>query len=494
MYNENDYKRLSDLLGYSFETEIQDYRTHFRRDYGRLVHCPSFRRLQGKTQLFPGAESDFFRNRLTHSIEVAQIAKSIALKINFDFFNSEKIKYLKKTISENFEPIDTDLVEFACLAHDLGHPPFGHQGEEALDEMMIKYGGFEGNAQTLRIITRVEKKSKENVVPGKINVSGFSESGEDKRFGLDLTARTIASVLKYTQQIPSDETGRIDYSTRHQKGKLNPVKGYYFTENNIVNSIAAVIAPGINPQNFKTVECHIMDVADDIAYSTYDIEDALKAGFISLAQIANVSQDTLDEVVRRLITKYEFTQCTYDDIIKYGVTPFFKEFADPLNPFSHNNRPTMDKQKYMINIVLPESGYMRTKLTSELVNGLINQVKFEFNSKNPALSVVKFSDEGRIRAEFLKTIAHESLISSPRFKVFAHRGKYIVKKIFEILDAKDGIELLPKDYSNWYQSANGTKEKKRIICDFIASMTDNYAIEFYGRLISEKPTSIFKPF
>src|SRR5690606_8743936 len=109
-------------------------RSAFRRDFCRLLHSPSFRRLQGKTQLFPSDESDFFRNRLTHSLEVAQIAKGIAQNLN------SKIEFFKKN------PIDLDLVEFAGIAHDLGHPPFGHNGEKALDDKMKDFGGFEGNA------------------------------------------------------------------------------------------------------------------------------------------------------------------------------------------------------------------------------------------------------------------------------------------------------------------------------------------------------------
>jgi dGTPase len=126
----------------------EPYRTPWRRDYARLIHSPSFRRLQGKTQVFPGHESDFYRNRLTHSLEVAQIAKSIAIRLN--------------AVAEPFRPrgtkIEPDIVEFAGLAHDLGHPPFGHNGEEALDECMRDHGGFEGNAQSLRIVSRLEKK------------------------------------------------------------------------------------------------------------------------------------------------------------------------------------------------------------------------------------------------------------------------------------------------------------------------------------------------
>src|ERR1700754_2120350 len=134
-YQSGDYGRLVEIPN---SGSPEEYRSPFRRDYARIVHAPAFRRLQRKTQLFPGFESDFFRNRLTHSLEVAQIAKSIAIKLNAqesDFF-------------DEVGKIDTDLVEIAGLAHDLGHPPFGHNGEYALDRCMLRYGGFEGNAQT----------------------------------------------------------------------------------------------------------------------------------------------------------------------------------------------------------------------------------------------------------------------------------------------------------------------------------------------------------
>ncbi|MBD3240823.1 MAG: dNTP triphosphohydrolase, partial [Chitinivibrionales bacterium] len=168
---------------------LPSYRSEFRRDYGRLVHCPAFRRLQGKTQLFPGQESDFFRNRLTHSLEVAQIAKTIAMKLN-------------EELGENHGEgcrVDYDLIEFASLAHDLGHPPFGHLGEEALDEAMMAHGGFEGNAQTLRVLARLERRH----LPDNTTL-GIAPDGADRRQGLNLTYRALASVLKYDRTIPSD--------------------------------------------------------------------------------------------------------------------------------------------------------------------------------------------------------------------------------------------------------------------------------------------------
>jgi dGTPase len=188
----------------------EPYRTPWRRDYARLIHSAAFRRLQGKTQLFPGNESDFFRNRLTHSLEVAQIAKSIAIRINntYDYFKSDNI--------------NTDLVETAALGHDLGHPPFGHNGEEALDRCMRRDGGFEGNAQSLRILSKLEKRqtrttSSEGDTPIPVL------DGKDNRAGLNLTYRTLAAVLKYDNEIPTP--------------REKVAKGYYYTERDLVQII-----------------------------------------------------------------------------------------------------------------------------------------------------------------------------------------------------------------------------------------------------------------
>ncbi|HEV2174696.1 MAG TPA: dNTP triphosphohydrolase, partial [Nitrospira sp.] len=252
VYGADDYRREVPREG-----PKSPYRSEFRRDYARLIHSAAFRRLAGKTQLFPGIESDFFRNRLTHSLEVAQIAKSIATKLNY-----EHRKVLRTS------PIDTDLVEFCALAHDLGHPPFGHNGEMALDNCMRRYGGFEGNAQTLRILARVEKK-----VTLDRTHCGITPRGKDLRFGLNLTMRSLAAVLKYDRPIPAVRS-RAEY-----RGVR---KGYYESERKLVRLIKrSVRGPGPIEDKFKTLECQIMDIADDIAYSTYDLEDAFQAGFLS---------------------------------------------------------------------------------------------------------------------------------------------------------------------------------------------------------------------
>jgi dGTPase len=248
-YHPGDFTRLVEIPG---SGSPEEYRSAFRRDYARIVHTPAFRRLQRKTQLFPGDESDFFRNRMTHSLEVAQIAKSIAIRLNY---------LVGEQYGERAGTIDTDLVELVSLAHDLGHPPFGHTGEYALQEKMHHFGGFEGNAQTLRILSRLEKR--QTIQHGSNpDFTEFSD-GVDLRAGLNLCFRSLAGVLKYDNQIPLIADGP----------KL--IKGYYSSEEQIVSKIKqAVLGERMESHSgapFKVIEMQIMDLADDIAYSTYDL-------------------------------------------------------------------------------------------------------------------------------------------------------------------------------------------------------------------------------
>jgi dGTPase len=206
-YRDGDYER---LVPVPQSSESEPYRSHFRRDYARILHSPAFRRLQRKTQLFPGDESDFFRNRLTHSLEVAQIAKSIALRLNHQISQEKGPKAGQ---------IDADLVELAGLAHDLGYPPFGHTGEHALHECMHEVGGFEGNAQTLRILSKLEKRQ----TMGSGTAPDFVEfaSGIDQRAGLNLCYRSLAAILKYDNCIP------VVGGTHLQKDTISPNKIWF---------------------------------------------------------------------------------------------------------------------------------------------------------------------------------------------------------------------------------------------------------------------------
>lgn len=467
----------------------ETFRSPWRRDYARLIHSASFRRLQGKTQVFPGHESDFYRNRLTHSLEVAQIAKSIAIRLNATnphFANSE----LK---------IEPDIVEFAGLAHDLGHPPFGHNGEEALDECMREYGGFEGNAQSLRIVSRLEKKTTLRLADGVINP--FDSTGSDLRCGLNLTYRSLASLLKYDTAIPER------YEDRNSTGVQ---KGYYKTDSTLVSDIKRKVLGNHNYEGkFKTVECSIMDIADDIAYSTYDLEDNFKAGFLSpldlFVQDEEIYVSVAETINKRLAKQYfdlraepvdEFkVRNILFEIFEQWIFKFDKEDQDLLKEKSID--PSAKKMLLAagvqeISATLARDGYARTEFTSALVQQFLDGIEVVPNNEFPQLHQVRLQLPTFLKVEVLKNVTYHAVIRAPGLQVVEYRGKDIVKSIFEALSESDGVRLLPADFRALCKGAN-VVSKHRTICDFIAGMTDRYAIEFYSRLFGATNLTIHKP-
>jgi dGTPase len=490
MYNDNhDERRFYKELHFD-PSDQSEYRTEFRRDLARIIHAHGFRRLVGKTQLFPNGESDFFRNRLTHSLEVAQIAKSIALKINKDLGDSHQI--------------DLDLVELAGLAHDLGHPPFGHQGEEVLAECMKKYGGFEGNAQTLRLLSKIEKKIIHKTAL--LNQGGFDKEGNDMRGGLNLTFRALASILKYDTDIGEE------HDKPEHKNKI-VIKGYYSSERKLVDKIKEKIAKNRQYDKFKTIECQIMDIADDIAYSSYDLEDAFKAGFMSPIDMLVQKQAFYDEIsdeVNTALSRNDHADKSYkvdSDKIKDILSDLCKfMFNLPLEWIEKLNREELSGEEYTFlsnqyttryNQLIVQNGYTRGHFFSQLVKQSINSVYFELNEEAPPFSKVWLNTPDLVRIEILKRIAFKTQILSPKLQAQELRGKTIVREIFKFLtpngDGDHPPELLPEDFKTIYRQSKEKSHQYRTICDYIACMTDRYAMEFYGRITSERPSSIFKP-
>jgi dGTPase len=460
LYTQNDFRRQSGIAGVDQQRERG--RTHFRKDYARLTHAPSFRRLQGKTQLFPGSESDFFRNRLTHSLEVSQIASGIASHIN--------------ATTKEIGPIDLDLVQFAALAHDLGHPPFGHNGEAALDELMLTYGGFEGNAQTLRIIAVTEQKFAADI--------DGNYSGDH---GLNLTLRTLASVLKYDSVIPLTRKG----------AQLQ--KGYYATESELITRIKESVAPGYAGK-FKTIECSIMDLADDIAYSTYDLEDSLHGGFLTPLSLLRALYNDLG--IRKAV--FDRTNKALSDV---GHSPLAKEhdvascveniFESIIRKDSSltNSGPVDDFEAGLDALtrdsILSRDSLIRNQFTAERVGSLIDEVQLVPNASYAQLSSVRLSRDATAKVEVLKHLNFELVIRSSRLAVVEHRGKDIVRDLFKSFVNTNG-KMLPDDWQESYVRAPGQAEKARVVCDFVAGMTDRYAAEMHERIFGREQ-SIFKP-
>ena len=486
LYSRGDFDRAA---GVGARKTRELYRSPIRRDFARLIHCPAFRRLQGKTQVFPGNESDFFRNRLTHSLEVAQIAKSIAIRLN------AKSRYFSAANCK----IDADLTELAALAHDLGHPPFGHNGEAALDECMLDHGGFEGNAQTFRILSRLEKKDTRRLVEGAVKPV---DGSEDVRGGLNLTYRTLASVLKYDRAIPQRSADRIP----RQK-----VKGYYHDDSELVSKIKTKVIGSIPDGKFKTIECSIMDVADDIAYSTYDLEDNFKAGFLQPLDLFDVSDEIEKKVAattqKRIVESFPDLSASEqafgtDDMLII----LFEIFKNPLFTVGPNEteiirrRSMLEEAKKMILSVystevgkrMASDGYERVKFTSRLVQEFIQGIEVIPHSTFPQLHQVRLKLPVFKKVEVLKNMTFEAVIMAPKMQVVEYRGKDIIREIFNAINSEDGSRLLPEDYRLLFNAFSGSA-KKRVICDFIAGMTDRYAFEFYSSLYGATGSTIYKP-
>lgn len=439
-----------------------DFRADFRRDVTRLIHCPAFRRLQGKTQLFSGLESDFFRNRLTHSLEVAQVAKSLAIRVN----QSEKARDLGWQI-------DLDLVEFAGLAHDLGHPPFGHTGEYVLHRLMADHGGYEGNAQTLRLLARLEKKldHHDQMDPDTAELRLYDAEGRDVAVGLNLAARTLASVIKYDHEIPA------------KTAPQHPVKGYYLSEAPLIDFVRRqVLGDPHCGQPLRTVECQIMDLADDIAYSTNDIEDSFKAGISTPLLLLGTSDEIRAKVCARV--NAELAQEGYQrrlsaaDVLEVvrGVFPTLGRFG-PGAAFLQSR-------------ALAEQGELRSLITSWLVTDAVQTVQIEPNLEWPALSRIRLAEEQRVRVAVLKHLTYVLVIESSKLKLVSYRGAKIVQTIFDTLFEQP--HLLPPDYRLRFDQAQ-SGQRHRVVADFVAGMTDRHAVEFYARLTSEDFRSMFQP-
>lgn len=405
---------------------------------------------------------------------MAQIAKTVALKLN-----ATRLHEI---------PLDLDLIELAGLAHDLGHPPFGHTGEDVLDELMRRQGGFEGNAQTLRILCRLEKKLDDPERQLRRGAPLWYARGEDRAVGLNLCSRSLAAVLKYDRTIP-----------RKRKPRDELVKGHYATENTVVESIwRNVIGEGpadARRGRRKTIECQVMDLADDLAYSTYDLEDAFKAGLLTPIDLLSPSQAIATDVAKRVESELEVA-ATAEGVMTV-LRRLLGDFAEASTalPTDHTVRDWYIEElahSYRASRTAAASGFLRTAFTSELVNRFVQAIDVEVDWGVPSLSRITMRPQERFEVSVLKHLTYVLLIQSPRMRLVSHRSAQMIREIFRTLAARGGADLLPPDVAERHRQAPPS-QKKRVICDYVAGMTDRYAVEFYARLTSETFYSMFKP-
>lgn len=399
------------------EVRTNDPRDPYQRDRARIIHSAAFRRLQGKTQVMGVGEGDFHRTRLTHSIECAQIGYGLLDVLQ----RKESTKIPKEWLPER------DLIEAACFAHDLGHPPFGHGGEKALHQQMWSCGGFEGNGQTLRIITRLEK---------------YKEKG----WGINPTRRLILAILKYP--IPY---GKFDHTEYKQK----PPKCYFNEEQDIVEwalegfcdfeRAQLLERNDKNKAKHRSFDSSLMELADDIAYGVHDIEDI---------------------VARKLVDREE---------IEEGISKAFSNIRDNLR--KEGEIISADS----INKKLFNGSFERKQIISCLVNVFVSNVdvapvtRFE----HPLLAYrAQLPEPYCTLLTELKKLSFNWIIKKPEVQQLEQRGQRIVVQVFEALKS-DPKQLIPQFDQD---RAGDSACKMRRICDYVAGMTDGYADKIYRRL------------
>lgn len=423
-----------------------DVRNEWERDYSRLIHSAAFRRLQAKTQVLGLGESDFYRTRLTHSMEVAQIGVGIVRWLK----NGTYANKLSNDVLEKLLP-KSSLINAICLAHDLGHPPFGHGGEVALNICMREYGGFEGNGQTLRILSKLEKYTENN--------------------GMNPTRRLLLGVLKYpasySETCNSEFYGLIPNTKWLAKAEnQKPPKCYLDTEKDLVNwtlqelsqkdkeeftSLTASTKKHFKPK-FHSLDASIMELADDISYSLHDFEDAISLGLITLKEWNTYAKGEEDI----------FSKCGYD----------FETLGNNLFSKSTYNRKSAIGElvhKFITNITLKEI----SQFDESLLRWNAEMSQDYLNLRDHIFNIVK-----------------KEVIKSPNVQLLEFKGQKIVIELFEAL-ASDPERLLPKSKIIFYSNAKNIEEKMRVICDYIAGMTDEYATRLYEKIYLPHKGSIF---
>jgi dGTPase len=353
-------------------------RTCWQRDRDRIVHSRAFRRLKHKTQVFVQPDGDHFRTRLTHSLEVAQVARGIARALG----------------------LDEDLTEALALAHDLGHPPFGHAGEEALDEAMRPFGGFDHNAQSLRVVTRLE-----------VSYAAFD--------GLNLTWETLEGLIKHNGPLA---------------GSLHPAIAEY------------VAGHDLEVRTFASAEAQVAALADDIAYHCHDVDDGLRAGLFHVGDLA--------------------------DIPLAG--PAFAEVMDRY-PSLEPVRTIHEAVRRMIDAMVVD--VVSTSVARAASMGCVSADAV----RRQDAPVIAFSPPVQAANLALKGFLYDAMWSHEKVMAMKAAAMEVVRELFDRYLADPS--LLPDPWQE-RGSGPGDPETARVIADYIAGMTDNFASNERRRLSS----------
>ncbi len=381
-------------------------RTEFMRDRARIIHSSALRRLAAKTQVAVPWENDFQRTRLTHSLECAQIGRELGASLG----------------------ADPDLMETACLSHDLGHPPFGHNGEEALAQVAAECGGFEGNAQSFRLLTRIEAKS--------VDARGRS-------VGLNLTRASLDAATKYPWS-----------------HSVNPRKfGVYDDDREIFDWMRQGA-----PENRKCIEAQIMDWADDCAYSVHDLEDAIVAGSITVENIDDEFADIYSEMKSGILS----------DATEAEVEAAFKRLTS--------------LQFWPVHFELSHQSLARLKdATSQLIGRFVQAANQETRRVHGDAPLSRYAADlliprdQLIEVDFLKAMTAHFLINAESSQEKYERQQVVIRELVEMLYAKAPLELDPIFLDDWTAASNDA-QRLRVVIDQIASLTDPNAYVFHAHL------------
>lgn len=357
-------------------------RTPFARDRDRIIHCTAFRRLKEKTQVFVAHEGDYYRTRLTHSLEVAQVARSVARALG----------------------LDDDLAETVALAHDLGHPPFGHAGEDELQDCMRAYGGFDHNVQTFRVVTRLEKR-----------YPGFD--------GLNLTWETLEGVIKHNGPV-ADKLARPAY-----------------------RAVADYTADyDLRLDTFASAEAQVAAIADDIAYNNHDVDDGIQAGLFAIEDLEAIP------------------------------------LIGPAIRSARADWPGIDTRMLRLEAVRRMIGDMVGDVIAETHRraeaGKVDSPEAVRRLGRP---LVAFSPDMAEDLARLREFLHQRMYRHYRVNRTRSQARRILREMFNLFMAEP--DVLPGD---WAEEVRASDEARgaRLICDYIAGMTDRYAIEEHRRLFN----------
>jgi len=353
--------------GRVYKEKEHDYRSAYQRDRDRIIYSTAFRRLEYKTQVFVNHEGDYYRTRLTHTLEVAQIAKSIARALG----------------------LNEDLTEAIALAHDLGHTPFGHSGEDVLRELMSEHGGFEHNAHGLRVVDLLEAR-----------YSDFP--------GLNLTYEVREGIVKHSS--------RFDHPA-------------------IIINIK-----GFEPKSLPLLETQVVDMADEIAYDNHDLDDGITSGLIKESSLK-----------------------------KIGI---WKEMNNIIN----EKYPNLSEEKRKYQLIRTLINNQVTDLIQESEKNIKKfKIKSAAETRKLPVRIVIFSENMQIKRKPLRQFLVENLYQHYRVVRMSDKAARFIKKLFEIYLAK------PQQLPPTSQKRLNSETPHRVICDYIAGMTDRYALDEYKK-------------